>query len=107
MFGSFFRTAEVDQLADWILGEIKQLLPPGFDPDTKKIADRAQKLKDRIAKRAVEFKKTGGLNIYKKARLASRVRDGMSAQGYPEAFVKSFSYDLITMIEYGSRQKTT
>ena len=46
------------------------------------------------------------MNIYKKARLAARVREGMSAHGYPEAFVKSFSLDLITRFQAASKQPT-
>jgi hypothetical protein len=36
---------------------------------------------------------------HKKARLAARVREGMNAHGYPEPFIKSFSYDLLTRIQ--------
>jgi hypothetical protein len=105
MFGSFFNTAELDLYADWILGELKRALPPGFAPDTKNIAERAEKLNERIAKRTGEFTQAAGLNIYKKARLAARVSEGMSAHGYPEAFVKSFSYDLLTRIQVASNKR--
>jgi hypothetical protein len=50
---------------------------------------------ENIARRVVEFTRTTRLNIYKKARLAARVREGLSAHGYPEAFVRSFSFELI------------
>jgi len=105
MFGRFFNTAEVDHYADWIVGEVKKSLPPGFDPDTKKIAERAERLNERIAKRTGEFTQTASLNIYKKARLAARVREGMSAHGYPEPFVKSFSYDLLARIQAACNQQ--
>jgi hypothetical protein len=106
MFGTFFNTSEVDQYADWIISELRRSLPPGFDPGTKNIAERAQKLNERIAKRTGEFTQTASLNIYKKARLAARVREGMSAHGYPEPFVKSFSYDLLARIQVASNQHT-
>ena|ERR1019366_5292549 len=106
MFGNFFNTAEVDQYADWIVGELKRSLPPGgFDRGVKSIADRTEKLDERIAKRTGEFTQTARLNIYKTARLAARVREAMSAQGYPEPFVKSFSYDLVARIQAASNKR--
>jgi hypothetical protein len=104
MFGSFFNTAAVDELADWIVAEVKRSLPPGFSPGTKNISDRADKLNRSIAKRTNEFAQSAPrLNIYKKARLAQRVREGMSAHGYPEPFVKSFSYDLIARLQAAAK----
>jgi hypothetical protein len=104
MFGNFFKTEDVDQYADWIVAEVKRSLPAGFSPGTKNIADRAEQLNASIAKRTGEFIRTARLNIYKKARLAARVREGMSAHGYPEAFVKSFSFDLLTRLQAASKQ---
>ena len=104
MFGNFFKTADVDQYADWIVAEVKRSLPAGYSPGTKNIADRAEKLNVSIEKRTGEFARTSSLNIYKKARLAARVREGMSAHGYPDAFVKSFSYDLLARLQTASKQ---
>jgi hypothetical protein len=104
MFGSFFNTAGVDEFADWIVAEVKRSLPPGFSPGTKNISDRADQLNQSISKRTGQFVQSGPrLNIYKKARLAARVREGMSAHGYPEPFVKSFSYDLIARLHAASK----
>jgi len=104
MFGSFFKTAEVDQYADWIVAEVKRSLPPGYSPNSKNIGERADRLDASIAKKTVEFTRSTKLNIYKKARLAARVREGMSAHGYPEPFVKSFSFDLLTRLQAASKQ---
>jgi hypothetical protein len=104
MFGSFFKTADVDQYADWIVAEVKRSLPAGFSPGTKNIAERAEKLDANIAIKTAEFIRSTKLNIYKKARLAARVREGMSAHGYPEPFVKSFSFDLLTRLQTASKQ---
>ncbi len=104
MFGSFFKTADVDQYADWIVAEVKRSLPPSFAPGVKNIADRAEKLNESLAKKTVEFSRSTKLNIYKKARLAARVREGMSAHGYPEPFVKSFSIDLLARLQAASKQ---
>jgi hypothetical protein len=105
MFGSFFNTAEVDKYADWIVSEVKRSLPPGSDPSRKNIAEQAEKLNERIAQRTGEFTKKTSLNIYKKAHLAARVREGMNAHGYPEPFVKSFSYDLLARIQRSSTRQ--
>jgi hypothetical protein len=105
MFGSFFKTADADQYADWVVAEVKRALPAGYAPGTKNIADRAEKLNQSISKRTIEFSRTASLNIYKKARIAARVREGMTAHGYPEAFVKSFSIDLITRLQTASKQQ--
>jgi hypothetical protein len=106
MFGRFFNTAAVDQFADLIVSEVKLALPPGFAPGTKNIADRAEKLNERIAHHTGEFtRSTPRLSVYKKAHLAARVREGMSAHGYPEPFVKSFSYDLLTRLQVASNPK--
>jgi hypothetical protein len=100
MFGSFFNTAEVDQYADWIVAEVKRNLPPA---GTKNISDRAEKLNASIAKKTGEFTQSTKLNIYKKARLAARVREGMSSLGYTESFVKSFSLDLLARLQAASK----
>lgn len=104
MFGSFFKTAEVDQFADVIVDEVKRALPAGFSPSTKNIAERADRLNETLGKRVGDFTRTCKLNIYKKARLAARVREGMSAHGYPEPFVKSFSLDLLDRLQKLSKQ---
>jgi len=105
MFASFFNTTAVDEFADWIVAEVKSALPAGFAPGAKNIADRAEKLNQSISKGVLEFTQKSKLNIYKKARLAARVREGMSAHGYPEAFVKSFSLDLLTRFQAAAKQK--
>lgn len=104
MFGSFFSTTEVDRFADWIVKEVKNSLPPAFDPSAKNIAQRAERLNKQIEDQTRVFLNSTKLNIYKKARLAARVREGMSAHGYPEPFVKSFSFDLLRRMQAASKK---
>jgi hypothetical protein len=104
MFGTFFDTTDVDQYADWIVAEVKRSLPP---TGVKNVADRAEKLNLSIAKKTAEFARSTKLNIYKKARLAARVREGISSLGYPESFVKSFSFDLLARLRAASKQPST
>jgi hypothetical protein len=103
MLRRFFDTTEVDQFAEWIIGEFKRELPPARNPPAKNVGDRANKLDQAIAKRTLEFVKTARLNFYKKAHLAARVRDGMTANGYSETFVKSISYDLLNRLQQAKR----
>lgn len=104
MFGKFFDTAEVDRFADWILSELKRSLPPQPGTDKDNVARRAGKVNERISRRTSEFVQGTKLNLYTKARLAARVREGMSAHGYPAGFVKAFSYDLLAQVQTASRQ---
>jgi hypothetical protein len=103
MFGRFFDTSEVDKFADWVVGEFKRELPPARDRAPKNVANRTNKLDQVIENKTREFVKTTKLNIYKKARLASRVREGMSALGYPDSMVQSITYNLIARVQ--SRKK--
>jgi hypothetical protein len=104
MFGRYFDVTEVNEFADWIVSEVKRSLPAGYAPGVKDIGERAEKLNQSISKRTSDFSRGSKLNIYKKARLAARVREGMSAHGYPDAFVKSFSIDLLTRLQASSAQ---
>jgi hypothetical protein len=104
MFGSFFSTADVDQFADTILAEVKRSLPPGYVPGMKNVEERTEKLNVTLEKKTGEFTRAVKLNIYKKARLAARVREGMTAHGYPEPFVKAFSIDLLRRLQTASKQ---
>lgn len=107
MFGRLFDTSEVDKYADWVIEEVKRTLPPGLDPNMKNVAERAENLNQRIAQQTASLTQSTHLNIYKKARLAARVRDGMSAHGYPEPFIKAFSLDLIKRIQFKARQSVS
>lgn len=105
MFGKLFDTTAVDTYAAWLLDEMKRTLPPGFDPNLKNVAEKADTLNRRISKETESLTKNTRLNIYKKAHLASKVREGMTAHGYPEAFVKAFSMDLLKRIQVFSKQR--
>jgi hypothetical protein len=104
MLKRFFDTSEVDNFADSILSEVKRALPLNAKPKVaRKVGARADKLDALITKKVAEFVKATKLNVYKKARLTARIRQGMSSLGYSERFVKSFSLDLLARIEAVSR----
>ena len=102
MFAGFFDTTKTNEFADWIVGEVKRAAPPGKperDKTKKKYAIRTQSVNENIARRVAEFTKTTRLNIYKKASFAARVREGLKSHGHSEEFVRSFSLELIELIE--------
>jgi hypothetical protein len=99
MFREFFDTTEVDRFADWVVGEFKRELPPKRNPPPTNVSDRTNKLDQLISNKTREFVESTKLNVYKKARLASRVREGMTGLGYPDSFIKSVTYDLIARIQ--------
>ncbi len=107
MFANFFNTTTTIEFADLIVAELRRGVPPDSVPHKKKHVIRARQVDENIARLVVEYSRTTRLNIYKKARLAARVREGMSAHGYPEAFVNSFSYELLARIQTAAKSRTT
>jgi hypothetical protein len=99
MFRRFFDTTEVDRFADWVVDEFKRELPPKRNPPPKNVSERTNKLDQVMSNKTREFVGSTKLNVYKKARLASRVREGMTELGYPDSFIKSVTYDLIARIQ--------
>jgi hypothetical protein len=106
MFAGFFDTTTTIELADWIVAELKRAVPPDLGQHEKKHMIRAKQMEENIAKRVVDFSRSTRLNVYKKARLAARVREGMSALGYPESFVTSFSYELVARLQAAEKSRT-
>jgi hypothetical protein len=107
MLASFFDTKTTIEFADWIVAELKRAVPPNSVSRKKKHVIRAQQFDENVARQVIDFSRTTRLNIYKKARLAARVREGMSDHGYPETFVNSFSYELIARLQAAARTRST
>jgi len=105
MFGRFFDTTAVDEYADWIVEEVKRTLPAAFDPSLKNVSEKVDRLDKRIAQRTSTFTQSSKLNIYQKARLASRVQEGMTAFGYPKPFIKTFSLDIVRRVMFASKSR--
>jgi len=105
MFGRFFETAAVDEYADWVVDEVKRTLPASFDPNLKNVAQKVDRLDKRIAERTISFAKGAKLNLYQKARLASRVQEGMKAHGYPKPFIETFSITIVKRVMSASQKR--
>lgn len=104
MFGKWFDTKEVDEVADAIVADLVKRLPPAPGPHTRKTADRLRKTHDVVFARIEQFVRTHKLNIYKKARLANRVRWALREAGYATEFTDALSYELATVATLASRQ---
>ena len=105
MLGRFFDTSAVDEYADWVVEEVKRTLPASYDPTLRNVSGKVERLDRRLAERTATFIETSKLNLYQKARLASRVREGMSAFGYPKPFVQTFSMDIVKRVIAASRSR--
>ena len=104
MFGDWFNTKEVDEVADAIVADLVKRLPPAPGPHTRKTADRLRKTHDVIFARLEQFVRARKLNIYKMARLANRVRWALRDAGYATEFTDALSYELATVAKLASRQ---
>jgi hypothetical protein len=104
MFGNWFNTKEVDEVADAIVADLVKRLPPSPGSHTRKTADRLRKTHDVIFARLEQFARSRKLNIYKKARLGNRVRWALREAGYAPEFTDALSYELVTVATLASRQ---
>ncbi len=103
MFGDWFNTKEVDEIADAIVADLVQRLPPSPGPHTRKTADRLRKTHDVIFARLEQFVRSHRLNIYKKAHLGNRVKWALREAGYSNEFTDALSYELVTVATLASR----
>jgi len=104
MFGSWLNTKEVDEVADAIVADLVKRLPPSPGPHTRKTVERLKRTQDVVFARLEQFARSQKLNIYKKARLANRVRWGLREAGYAPEFTDALSYELATVATLASRQ---
>jgi len=95
----WFDSTEVDKFADWLAAEIVKRYPPGgLDTDSKKSAQRLQKVHSSLFLRIEGFAKENKLNIYQRARLGNRIKWAMRDAGYPMPFSESFTHEVVTVI---------
>jgi hypothetical protein len=95
----WFDSREVDKFADWLAAEIIKRYPPGgLDTDSKKAAQRLQKVHESLFLRIEAFANDNRLNIYQRARLGNRVKWAMRDAGYPLSFSESFTHEVVTVI---------
>lgn len=95
----WFRSSDVDEFAESIVGELKRRFPPsGIDMEAKKARDRIQRTYQFIFARIEAFARSADLNLYRKARLGNRVRWALVEAGYPKPFVDAFTHEVVTVV---------
>jgi len=98
----WFDMQEVDAFAQWTVAEIGKRIPPGtLERSDRKAADRMSRMNDAISAKAREL--APRLNFFKRARLGNRVKWGMKEAGYPEGFIDTFTYELLTVVTVAAR----
>jgi hypothetical protein len=96
---SWFDTGEVDEFARVIAGELVKRAPPGaLDAGDERAAKRLSNTHQAVFSRAEQFARTHELNVYKKARLGNQFRWELKEAGYPAAFVRAWTYELVTLV---------
>jgi hypothetical protein len=99
MLGNWFNCKEVDEFADAIVADLVKRFPPsGVDAPAKKAAERLKKTHDVIFGRVDRFARSRPLNLYKKAHLGNRVKWALKEAGYPDDFVDTLTYELVTVV---------
>ena len=99
MFSRIFDTGEVDAFAAWVTDELRKALSPAdCEKQSKKADERVQRLNTRVARRARELVASSRLNVYKKAKLGTRLQELLAAEGYPASFTKQFAYDVTALV---------
>jgi len=107
MFGGWFNVNEVDEFADSIIADLVKRMPPSklearLDVTGKKAVEKLRKAHDAIFKRIETFAGSHVLNIYKKARLANRIKWSLTEAGYPFGFVDTLTVQLLNVVTYAS-----
>ena len=100
----WFDTSEVDAFADALVADLVRRTPPGSLGEAgKKLDDRFHRMTEALSQRAREFAQSHRPNMFKRARLGSRVKFALKEAGYPEAFVDAFTYELIALVTLASK----
>jgi hypothetical protein len=105
LFG-WFDTKEVDEFARSIAGELVKRVPPSALQERDDAAARRLKnTHQAVFSRAEQFAREHPLNMYKKARLGNQFRWELKEAGYPGQFVRSWTYELVTLLTLATTRK--
>jgi len=103
MFGSFFDSAITDAFTQQVVADLQKSMPPGrLDDRTNQNDKRRAHLDALIRRRAETLASSVRLNVYQKAKLGPTLQVALAAAGYPEAFCKSFAYDVMKLVAFAA-----
>ena len=95
----WFDSREVDDLARAMAAELVTRVPPGtLRERDEAAAKRLRRTHQAVFLRAEQFARERDLNFYKKARLGNQFRWELKEAGYPAEFVRSWTYELVTLV---------
>jgi hypothetical protein len=102
----WFNTKEVDRFAQELVAEVKKRIPVStLGTLDKKSRERVSRMTDVLSDQVRAFATSQRLNVYKRARLGSRVKWALKDAGYPESFVDAFTYELVTLVAVASSRR--
>jgi hypothetical protein len=93
---------EVDAFAQWAVAELGKRMPPAtLERNDRKAAERLGRMNEAVSERARAL--APRLNLFKRARLGNRIKWAMKEAGYPDGFVDTFTYELLTVVTVAAR----
>lgn len=102
----WFRTSDVDALADTVVAELAQRVPLN---SLRKEGGRADKrftrMTEVISDQVRAFGRDKRPNIYQRARLGNRVKWALRDAGYPDPFVDAFVTELVTLLTVATKAR--
>lgn len=95
MLFKWFDTREVDAQAQRMVQEFSERLPlTDYQSGGKKAEARLREAHDMLLRQARECAASQKLNIFKKSRLANRVKWALLDAGYPKVLADEIAYEL-------------
>lgn len=98
MVFSWFNTRAVDAFVDAEVADLIRRIPPGKlegdSPAAKKARGQLEKAHDDLLRKVSEFVQRERPGLFKKARLANRMKWALAEAKYPQAFVDRLAYAL-------------
>ena len=95
MLFKWLDTTKVDALAQRLVEQFREQVPlADYQSGGKKAEARLRQAHDELLRQAKEFAATESLNLYKKSRLANRVKWALRDAGYPKVLTDEIAYEL-------------
>ena len=102
----WFRTGEVDALADLVVGELAQRVPVNaLRKEGGKADKRFSRMTEVISDKVRAFALRERPNVYQRARLGNRVKWALRDAGYPEPFVDAFVTEVVTLVTVAAKAR--
>ncbi len=106
MFGRFFDASEVDNFASLIVVEVKKLLSPATAINCPELtAKHRDQFIASVRRRATSLVNATKLNFFQKAKLGVLLGEKLEAAGYPPAFSKQLSTEVVEIVAFAATQK--